>query len=320
MTAPGQHPARRMPRTLIAGVCLVVVCEALLALDAWARGWIVVPRAPLPEPVGIAQGLARWVAMNMTPLCWAGYLLALDGILAHSGTSPVRRRPVRFVMAALVSVPIWVFFDSINFRFVHAWEYHGLPERAWQRVGGYLLAFAAIAPAMFLAGEAFQRAGLSRLRGPRVSIGGWVIGGLIAFGVALSVAPFVLRDPIACLALWVSLVPLLDPINDLLGGPSLVGDLREGRYGRAVALMAGGLTCGLLWEFWNYWAVAKWTYSLPFLGPLERYRYFEMPVAGLAGFPPFALECWAAFQFVVTLAERIGLGAAEPLPDPRSVI
>jgi hypothetical protein len=77
------------------------------------------------------------------------------------------------------------------------------------------------------------------------------------------------------------------------------------------------LVGGLLWEFWNYAAVAKWTYNLPFLGPLERLRYFEMPLPGLLGFPPFAIECWAAFQTIAWAWGRVKrLPPVEPLgPD-----
>ena len=34
---------------------------------------------------------------------------------------------------------------------------------------------------------------------------------------------------------------------------------------------------------------------MPYLG---RLKVFEMPVLGYLGFPPFALECWAMYQWV----------------------
>ena len=34
---------------------------------------------------------------------------------------------------------------------------------------------------------------------------------------------------------------------------------------RLVNLLAAGLICGLLWEFWNYWGGAKWIYNVPIL-------------------------------------------------------
>ena len=93
-----------------------------------------------------------------------------------------------------------------------------------------------------------------------------------------------------------------------------------GHWGRTLALLTAGATCGFLWEFWNYWAVAKWTYHLPFLGPLEDYRYFEMPLIGLLGFPPFAIEFWVMFQTVVLLCQRLGLRFSEPLPDNAALL
>lgn len=68
--------------------------------------------------------------------------------------------------------------------------------------------------------------------------------------------------------------------------------------------MLGGLICGLLWEFWNYWALAKWTYHLPFLGSWQRYRYFEMPLPGLIGFAGFGVEFWVMWQFSLHLLNR----------------
>ena len=41
----------------------------------------------------------------------------------------------------------------------------------------------------------------------------------------------------------------------------------------------------MLWEFWNYWAGAKWHYSVPIM---ENLKIFEMPVPGHLGFPAFA--------------------------------
>ena len=84
--------------------------------------------------------------------------------------------------------------------------------------------------------------------------------------------------------------------------------------------MAGGATCGLCWEFWNYWALAKWSYNLPFLGGLEHYRYFEMPWLGFLGFLPFALECWVTLNLIVALLKRTGLRVTEELPDADSIL
>ena len=56
----------------------------------------------------------------------------------------------------------------------------------------------------------------------------------------------------------------------------------------------------MLGEFWNYWAVTKCTYTVPYLGDV---KLFEMPVLGYLGFPPFAVECWAMYVFCRSLIQ-----------------
>jgi len=153
-------------------------------------------------------------------------------------------------------------------------------------------------------------------RSPTYRIPRWAKVISLIVGIAMFVWPLVHRDPITNLTLWCSLVFLLDPINLKLRRPSMFGDWQRGWYGRTLAAFSGGLICGLLWEFWNYWALAKWTYHLPFLGSAEHYRYFEMPIIGLLGFLPFGIECWIMWQML-----RIPLdGLAEELPNDRKLI
>ena len=81
---------------------------------------------------------------------------------------------------------------------------------------------------------------------------------------------------------------LLDPINARLGAVSLT-------RGQIINLLLSGLLCGVLWEFWNYWARAKWIYTVPIMQGL---KVFEMPLPGYFGFPPFAIECFTMYVFV----------------------
>ncbi len=147
-----------------------------------------------------------------------------------------------------------------------------------------------IVPAMLLTATIYQRLGLRRLRTQALPIGRpWQVV-LFGLGVIMVAVPFVVQRPIGTLTLWLGVLFLLDPLNHWLAGRSrwapadgsnagaatnqtLIADWQAGRWGRTLALMAAGATCGFLWEFWNYWAAAKWTYDLPFLGPLEHVRY-----------------------------------------------
>ncbi len=321
---------RGAPRTLFIGVVIIALCEVLLFVDVKARGGVVFPLKPgevLSEPVGRLATAARVVAVNMTVFCWVGYLLVFDGLLTWMARrrgertiSSIRARPNRFIVAWLTSIPVWCFFDWVNFYYMDAWRYHGLPENWVDRYIGYFIAFAAISPGMFLAAQLYQHLGMKKWNTTGVRITPAIQVGVFIFGVAFVAYPFVVRDPIANLTLWVSLIFLLDPINDWLGGPSIIGDWRAGRWGRTLALMAGGATCGFCWEFWNYWAISKWTYHLPFTGALEHYRYFEMPWIGFQGFLPFAIECWVMLNTIVMVMERLRVSPSERLSDHVSVL
>ncbi len=304
---------RRPAVTFWIGAAVIVAAEVLLAVDVGQRA----------NPTGgVLAATARWVAINMTPVAWVGFLLFMDGLLGAG--SPARTRPRRFAVCFVTSVGVWLFFDWVNFYFIHAWDYHGLDEigvvHDWV---ARFVAFGAICPAMFMAAAFYQVLGVRRLRGPRLVIGRPARVTLVIVGLAALVFPFVVQRPIGSLTRWLGVVLVLDPLNFRFGGPdtpTLIRDWRNGRWGRTVSLMAAGLTCGVLWEFWNYWALARWTYDLPFLGPLEHYRVFEMPLPGFAGFPPFALECWVAFQSILLVMNRIGLRFVEPLPDTDAVL
>ena len=307
--------AGRLPWTLLAGLGVIAAAEVLLLIDVAARGGAVMPHQSLPPPEGALQSVGRWVSLHMTPVAWIAFLMVLDGLLVMlPGGSPMRARPRRFVLCFLASVPIWLWFDWVNFSFVHAWDYHGLPEATVHRYAMYFFAFGAICPAMFLVAEVFQRLGLVRLTGAPVRIGRAGTAVAVALGLVFLAFPFLVAAPIGTLTMWLAWILLLEPLNRRIGAPSVLADWEAGRYGRTVSLLAGGLVCGFLWEFWNWWAAAKWTYDLPFMGPAEAVRYFEMPVIGLLGFPPFAIECWAMFQTLTWTLSRLAPRIAEPLP------
>ena len=322
-----RHPARavRIPWTLWAGLLYLLLCELFLFSDVRLshRGAVHTDSAAITIesrlPAGVQARIARFVAINMTPLAWPGYIVLLEGVLViQTGTSPLRQRPHHFALLCLGSVVIWCVFDWINFYFMGAWQYIGMPaESPWHRYWGYALAFGSIVPAMLMSGQMFMNLGWfdsarsSVWRMPRSAK--WIA---LAIGAAMFLFPLLVRRPVATLTVWVSLVLMLDPINLKLGRPSMLGDWQNGWYGRTLAAFVGGLLCGLLWEFWNYWALAKWVYHLPFLHDFERLRYFEMPAIGLLGFIPFGLECWVMWQTMRILLD----GLAEPLPDERTLL
>lgn len=323
MNSRNELSRRRVPRTLWIGLGIILLSEALLFTDVFAtpRGVVKSDQAilDLPRPEGALRIAARLAAFNITPFAWFGYLFFLDGVLSlQRGGSPIRRRPHHFAMLFLASITIWCVFDTINFYGIKAWDYIGMPPGRINRLVGYFIAFGTIVPGMLMSGQMLMNLGLFRwaqYRPWRRMPQSVLVASLIA-GAAMLVWPIVHHDPITNLTLWTSLVFLLDPINYWLGRPSMWRDWSNGWYGRTLACFAGGLLCGFLWEFWNYWALSKWIYDLPFLGPAEHVRYFEMPLPGLLGFLPFGIECWVMWQLI-----RIALdGLVEPLPDDRTLL
>jgi hypothetical protein len=314
-----------LPATLVLGLAIIFICEALLLADVRISGRGPMHTEPAMEafdrdhpPSGVFQAIARCVSVNITPLAWLGYIVFIEGLLTlQTGTSPIRRRPHHFALLCLASVFIWCVFDWVNFYSIRAWRYVGMPESFDQRALGYLLAFGAIVPGMLMSGQALMNMrAFDWARAPSWRLPRWAPWLSLIAGVAMFLWPWFHPDPITNLTLWASLVFLLDPINYWLGRPSMWRDWERGWFGRTLACFAGGLVCGLLWEFWNYWALTKWIYRLPFLGGAEHIRYFEMPVLGLIGFLPFGLECWVMWQTI-----RIALdGLAEGLPDDRSLL
>jgi hypothetical protein len=229
-------------------------------------------------------------------------------------------------MLCLASIFIWCVFDAINFNLgMRAWKYIGMPGSYRipgdfvDRAIGYFFAFGTIVPGMLMSGQVLLELGTfnwARARSTGARMPHWGLWVSLIAGLAMLAWVIIARTPITNYVLWTSLVFLLDPINYWLGRPSMFRDWEQGWFGRTLAAFAGGLICGLLWEFWNYWALTKWTYHLPFLGPLEHYKYFEMPIPGLAGFIPFGVECWIMWQTM-----RVPLdGLVEPLPDDRSLL
>ena len=128
----------------------------------------------------------------------------------------------------------------------------------------------------------------------------------IASGAAMLVWPLVWPSPYLAAPVFLGFIFLLDPINAHAGDDSLFRDLRAGQYDRLINLLVAGFICGGLWEFWNFWARAKWIYTVPIFGDI---KIFEMPVLGYFGFPPFALECFTMYVFVRRLLWR-----AQPRP------
>ena len=262
-----------------------------------------------------SQLVGEW----FTPVVWTGYVLLLDAVVARlTGRSYLTTDRVDGLLVALVSVGGWWLFEWYNApRFWRGgadaaglwWQYHDMEPSLFLRRVGYDWAFATIFPALFLTAAALRATlfARARVRPRRVPPG--VLSVALAAGAVSVVLPLMLVSAWLAPLVWIGWALLLEPLNFRRGRPSWLADLARGDASRVLALLASGLLCGVLWEFWNYWALTKWTYTLPYAGDV---KVFEMPVLGYLGFPPFALECFAIYHVCRGVLTH-GSDLAEPL-------
>ena len=265
-----------------------------------AYGWIGLGIIAVAEVLLFAE--VRLVGFYFTPLVWTGYILAADAaVFSLRGRSLIRSAPDAFLWMAILSIFLWLVFELYNRQLLN-WTYVGLPRGVVPRYLGYGWSFATIWPAVLETADllmALGRANDGAVPSPptpeRASVP-WIVGGAVML-VAPLLAPWPTKVYMFGLV-WLGFIFLADALNYRAARPSILGDLSVGYRARLRALLTGGLICGFLWEFWNYWAAAKWLYIFPIL---ENYTLFEMPVIGFLGFPPFAVEIFAMYTLATAL-------------------
>jgi hypothetical protein len=240
-----------------------------------------------------------WARFYFTPLVWSGYILFVDSLVFRiKGTSLLLSHPGEFALMLPLSVVFWLIFEFFNL-YIKNWHYVGLPEELPLRWIGYAWAFATIWPAVLETAEALEGWGrISRQKVRPLRITRERLFFSISLGAFCLAFPMLAPPDLArylAAPLWLGFIFFLDPLNYWMGKDSLLGNLERGDPRTLYSLLISGLICGVLWEFWNYWAGAKWHYTVPIWGDV---KIFEMPVLGYLGFPPFAVECYVMYAFV----------------------
>jgi hypothetical protein len=234
-------------------------------------------------------------ATYFTPLAWTAYVLLADGAtFAVSGRSQLRESSRGFLKMAVLSIPLWLIFEAYNLRLAN-WMYIGLPEGRIEGWFGYGWSFATITPAIFTTAALIESFGWFERQSRPLRLSRAAETVLMMLGVACLVVPVALPRHIGAYLfglIWLGFLLLLEPINHRLLLPSFEGDLARGYRGRLYSFLVAGWVCGWLWEFWNYWARARWIYTFPIA---QEWKIFQMPAPGYLGFPVFALECFAMY-------------------------
>jgi hypothetical protein len=234
-------------------------------------------------------------ATYFSPLAWTAYILLADAaIFAVSGHSRLRDEPRGLLKMAVLSIPLWLIFEAYNLRLAN-WMYVGLPQGVVERWFGYAWSFATITPAIFITAALIESFGWFEGDSRTLRLGRATETASIAVGAALLTVPLLVPARMGTYMfglVWLGFLFLLEPINYRLLLPSFIGDLARGYRGRLYSFLAAGWVCGWLWEFWNYWARARWIYTFPIS---QQWKIFQMPMPGYLAFPVYALECFAMY-------------------------
>lgn len=269
---PPARPVGRLPWWGWAGLGL--------GLLAWVIAWTKLP------------ALEHFQRFTFTPI-WLGYIVTVNALTYRlTGRCMMIRRPRFFCGLFILSAGFWWFFEYLN-RFVQNWYYYGIEDLSPLAYFWYAtFPFSTVLPAVlgtyeFLAADPRRGAGLEnffaiRMRHPRIVAA--VVLPLAAAGLAgIGIWPDLLFP-----LLWVTPLYIVTSVEALGGRATLLAPIRRGHWRQAYLLAAAGLICGFCWEMWNYGSLAKWIYSVPYVGGV---RLFEMPLLGYAGYLPFGLEC-----------------------------
>jgi hypothetical protein len=277
-----------------------------------ARTTPFIQRIPVHGWVGLAINLLAWTcswtqfkpfsAYTFFPL-WFGFILVLDGLnVARTGTSPLTRNVPRFIAMFLISAPLWWAFEALNIP-VQNWHY--VFDRPYSAIAYFLISsldFSTVLPGVMEMAELLASVPALRPRLSPTDPGGKLsipaAAALFGVGLVTVVLP-TLFPRYAYGLIWLSLIFLLDPINNLFRRKSTFGHLLRGDWRFILTVPLAAISCGFFWEMWNYLALPKWYYTVPFFDAWP--HLFEMPVPGYLGYLPFALEVFAMYQFVLLL-------------------
>lgn len=287
-------------------VFLVMAASIVFALWPFVRRGLSLRSAVAPFPwwgwCGILFGALAWIAAwTRIPLLapvqqhtftfvWLAYIVVVNAVgFARNGRSMITHDTAYFLALFPASAVFWWFFEYLN-RFVQNWSYQGIESfTPPQYVLFATLSFSTVLPAVLgtrdvllpVMGkfERFTVLSASGRRWPSRVLLGVAVLGLLGIGI--------FPDALFPLV-WIAPGLVIVAIQGLAGEDTIFAPLRRGDWSHVVAAACAALVCGFFWELWNFHSLAKWVYHVPYV---DRFRIFEMPAIGYAGYLPFGLEC-----------------------------
>jgi hypothetical protein len=287
---------------------LAVTAPLVISAFHWIKAHEIktAPAGPFPwwGWLGIVGGIAAWILAwtrfgwfaglqphTFTPL-WICYIVVVNALNHRQARHcMILNQPGYFLLLFPLSALFWWFFEYLN-RFVQNWYYQGAHFSSWEYFWFATLPFSTVLPAVLGTRDLILRARWLQSSYEHFLILKWTRPRLIAsitlvlaavglFGIG--VWPNYLFS-----LLWLSPLLILVSLQALMKEGHILSGIAGGDWRLVVSSALAALVCGWFWEMWNYWSLAKWIYCIPFV---DRFKIFEMPILGYAGYLPFGLEC-----------------------------
>ena len=240
------------------------------------------------------------VQLSYAPV-WAGFILLVNALcVKRSGHSPMTDHPWAYAATFPASSLFWWFFEYLN-RYVWNWYYLGISELgAAEYVVYATICFASVLPGVCAVAALLHTfpvfddrvfSGMARvdLRSPACRV---FLGALAATGLC----GIVFFPDYTYPLLWISPVAVFLLVQFMMKERSVLDPVADGNWSVFIRFAVATLVCGFCWETWNYYALAKWVYAVPWA---HRFQIWEMPLVGFAGYLPFGVECAAVTAWIM---------------------
>ena len=310
---------------ITAAMVVPFVRRFVKALFGGAPGGLALPvgRFPVWGRVSLAVMVGGWVlawtrfewfaAFQRYPyvLQWGGFIGLMNALcVKRGGRSPLTHDTRHYLVLFPVSSLFWWFFEYLN-RYVWNWFYIGVPGISpLEYVIFATVCFASVLPGVVVVAEflgtfrLFDESVYSGMARVNIRSGKSIV--ILSLLTLFGLTGIVFFPQFAYPFLWISPLMGFVLLQVLMKEASVLDDLADGNWGLVFRFAVAALICGFVWETWNYYSYAKWIYNVPWV---ERWRIWEMPILGFAGYLPFGMECaavaaWVAPSLVVSRSRR----------------
>ena len=231
---------------------------------------------------------------------WGGFIVLVNALcVKRCGRSPLTHHAGPFLLTFPASVLFWWFFEYLN-RYVWNWYYVGVPGiSATEYVLFASLCFSSVLPGVTSVAawlgtfECFSDdvcAGMAK-----VNVRSGASLAVMSVLSLVGLTGIVFCPQFTYPLLWISPLMVFVLVQVVLKEPCVLDTLATGNWSLVIRFAFASLICGLTWETWNYYSMAKWIYAVPYV---HRFQVWEMPLLGFGGYLPFGMECAAVAAWI----------------------